>query len=86
MQFLTKGNFLTDKDTPEMLRKIVILVLVICFFAPGCTLLSKKPVKKLFNNTAKTKKLKGGNGKSKMVRQKQNLKKEVLMLIYNLTR
>ena len=75
MQFLTKGNFLTDKDTPEMLRKIVILVLVICFFAPGCTLLSKKPVKKLFNNTAKTKNAERWQWKVKDGKAKAELKK-----------
>lgn len=41
-----------------MLRKLIILVFVICFFAPGCALLEKKPEKKLFTNTAaKTKKV-----------------------------
>jgi len=38
-----------------MRRKICVLVFVICFFTPGCTLLKKKPEKKLFTNTAKTK-------------------------------
>ena len=51
MQFLTEGNFFTDKDTLEMLRKIGILIFVICFLAPGCTFFGKKPAKKLFTNT-----------------------------------
>ena len=38
-----------------MFKKICVLVFVICFFAPGCVLLKKKPEKKLFTNTAKTK-------------------------------
>ncbi|GAX59097.1 hypothetical protein SCALIN_C01_0028 [Candidatus Scalindua japonica] len=38
-----------------MLRKICVLVFVICFFTPGCALLDKTHEKKLFTNTAKTK-------------------------------
>ena len=38
-----------------MLRKLCVLVLVICFFTPGCALLNKKSEKKLFTNTAETK-------------------------------
>ncbi len=38
-----------------MLRKLCVLVFVICFFAPGCALLEKETEKKLVTNTGKTK-------------------------------
>ena len=58
-----------------MLRNIGILVLVICFVAPGCAFLNKKPAKKLFTNTAKTKKAEKWQWKVKDGKAKAELKK-----------
>ncbi len=58
-----------------MLRIQCVLVFVICFFAPGCTLLNKKPEKKLFTNTTKTKNVESWQWKVKDGKTKPELKK-----------
>ena len=58
-----------------MLRKLCILVFVICFFTPGCALLKKKSEKKLFTNTTKTKNVESWQWKVKDGKPKAELKK-----------
>jgi len=58
-----------------MLRKLCVIVFVICFFAPGCALLDKKPEKKLFTNTTKTKNVEKWQWKVKDGKTKAELKK-----------
>ena len=58
-----------------MLRNIGVLVFVICFFTPGCTLLNKTHEKKLFTNTAKTKNVESWQWKVKDGKTKPELKK-----------
>ena len=69
-----------------MLRKIAVLVLVICFVAPGCALLNKKPAKKLFTNTAKTKNAERWQWKVKDGKIKAELKRGGIDVDIQLTR
>ena len=73
--FFTYSNFNIKKDVSRMLRKLYALVFVICFFAPGCTLLDKTHEKKLFTNTAKTKNVEKWQWKVKDGKTKPELKK-----------
>ena len=58
-----------------MLRKIGILIFVICVLAPGCTLFGKKPAKKLFTNIARTKSAERWQWKVKDGKTKAELKR-----------
>ena len=73
--FFTSRNFNIKKEVSIMLGKLSALVFVICFFTPGCTLLDKKPEKKLFTNTAKTKNVEKWQWKVKDGKTKPELKK-----------
>ncbi len=58
-----------------MLRKLCVLVFVICFFTPGCALLNKTHKKKLFTNTTKTENVENWQWKVKDGKTKPELKK-----------
>ena len=73
--FFTSRNFNIKKEVSIMFRNICSLVLVICFFTPGCALLEKKQEKKLFTNTAKTKNVENWQWKVKDGKTKAEIKK-----------